>query len=257
KEFITSSVTAIKDNIKHYINLALEIFKDLMRKMWANTKQRFTDMINTAKDKLTGFRDTVKDMVSQEKDKALEQIEKIVDEDKIKEGITSLGNSMASKLGDVVNGVIGGMNDVLGKVGIETEISKWDVPSFSRGTTGRGPGGHVRNDKIARDTLALVGDKGPGNGKGTRELVEYPNGKFGLYDNDQMIFAPKGTKIFNNKRTEEMLSYLPALSRGTTGQGGLFGKAVSGVKKAGSFIGGGIKNIAEKAVDFLDAPKKV
>ena len=273
KEFITSSVNTIKNNIKHYINLALEIFKDLMRKMWANTKQRFTDMVNTAKDKLTGFRDTVKDMVSQAKDKALEQIEKIVDgakkmpgkmkdaivagKDKVKEGITSLGNSMASKLGDVVNGVIGGMNDVLGKVGIETEISKWDVPSFSRGTTGRGPGGHVRNDKIARDTLALVGDKGPGNGKGTRELVEYPNGKFGLYDNDQMIFAPKGTKIFNNKLTEEMLSYLPAFSRGTTGQGGLFGKAVSGVKKAGSFIGGGIKNIAEKAVDFLDAPKKV
>ena len=273
KEFITSSVNTIKNNIKHYINLALEIFKDLMRKMWANTKQRFTDMVNTAKDKLTGFRDTVKDMVSQAKDKALEQIEKIVDgakkmpgkmkdaivagKDKVKEGITSLGNSMASKLGDVVNGVIGGMNDVLGKVGIETEISKWDVPSFSTGTTGRGPGGHVRNDKIARDTLALVGDKGPGNGKGTRELVEYPNGKFGLYDNDQMIFAPKGTKIFNNKLTEEMLSYLPAFSRGTTGQGGLFGKAVSGVKKAGSFIGGGIKNIAEKAVDFLDAPKKV
>ena len=273
KEFITNSVTAIKDNIKHYINLALEIFKDLMRKMWAKTKQRFTDMVNTAKDKLTGFRDTVKDMVSQAKDKALEQIEKIVDgakkmpgkmkdaivagKDKVKEGITSLGNSMASKLGDVVNGVIGGMNDVLGKVGIETEISKWDVPSFSRGTTGRGPGGHVRNDKIARDTLALVGDKGPGNGPGTRELVEYPNGKFGLYDNDQMIFAPKGTKIFNNKLTEEMLSYLPAFSRGTTGQGGLFGKAVSGVKKAGSFIGGGIKNIAEKAIDFLDAPKKV
>src|SRR5699024_5182378 len=53
------------------------------------------------------------------------------------------------------------------------------------------------------------------------------------------------------------LSYLPAFSRGTTGQGGLFGKAVSGVKKAGRFIGGGIKNIAEKAVDFLDALKKV
>src|SRR5699024_1065053 len=72
-----------------------------------------------------------------------------------------------------------------------------------------------------------------------------------------MIFAPKGTKIFNNKLTEEMLSYLPAFSRGTNGQGGLFGKAVCGVKKAGSFIGGGIKNIAEKADDFLDAPKKV
>ena len=262
-----------RSTVRNLVNQAKDAVVNALKNMWNNTKQRFTDMVNTAKDKLAGFRDTVKDMVSQAKDKALEQIEKIVDgakkmpgkmkdaivagKDKVKDGIKQLGNSMASKLGDVVNGVIGGMNNVLGKIGVKASISKWDVPSFSRGTTGRGPGGHVRNDKIARDTLALVGDKGPGNGKGTRELVEYPNGKFGLYDDDQMIFAPKGTKIFNNKLTEEMLSYLPAFSRGTTGQGGLFGKAVSGVKKAGSFIGGGIKNIAEKAIDFLDAPKKV
>lgn len=273
KNFITQSVNAIKNNINKYITLALNIMKNLLTQMWNNTKQRFTDMVNTARTKLGQFRDAVKNMMTQAKDRALEQINKIVDgakqmpgkmrdgivagKNKVVSGIKSLGNAMAGQLGKVVNGVIGGMNNVLGKIGVKASISKWDVPSFSRGTTGRGPGGHVRNDKIARDTLALVGDKGPGNGKGTRELVEYPNGKFGLYDNDQMIFAPKGTKIFNNKLTEEMLSYLPAFSRGTTGQGGLFGKAVSGVKKAGSFIGGGIKNIAEKAVDFLDAPKKV
>ena len=273
KNFITQSVNAIKNNINKYITLALNIMKNLLTQMWNNTKQRFTDMVNTARTKLGQFRDAVKNMMTQAKNRAIEQINKIVDgakkmpgkmrdgivagKNKVVSGIKSLGNAMAGQLGKVVNGVIGGMNNVLGKIGVKASISKWNVPSFSRGTTGRGPGGHVRNDKIARDTLALVGDKGPGNGKGTRELVEYPNGKFGLYDNDQMIFAPKGTKIFNNKLTEEMLSYLPAFSRGTTGQGGLFGKAVSGVKKAGSFIGGGIKNIAEKAVDFLDAPKKV
>src|SRR5699024_12415838 len=92
--------------------------------------------------------------------------------------IRSLGNAIAGQFGNVVNVVIGVMNNVFVKVGVKASISKWDVPSFSRGTTGRGPGGHVRNDKFARDTLALVGDKGPGNGKGTRELVEYPNGKF-------------------------------------------------------------------------------
>nr|DAL52217.1 MAG TPA_asm: minor tail protein [Caudoviricetes sp.] len=273
KDFITQSVNAIKNNINKYITLALNIMKNLLTQMWNSTKQRFTDMVNTARTKLGQFRDAVKNMMTQAKNRAIEQINKIVDgakqmpgkmrdgivagKNKVVSGIKSLGNAMAGQLGKVVNGVIGGMNNVLGKIGVKASISKWNVPSFSRGTTGRGPGGHVRNDKIARDTLALVGDKGPGNGKSTRELVEYPNGKFGLYDNDQMIFAPKGTKIFNNKLTEEMLSYLPAFSRGTTGQGGLFGKAKNGVKKAGSFIGGGIKNIAEKAIDFLDAPKKV
>src|SRR5699024_11131308 len=154
-------------------------------------------------------------MMTQAKDRAIEQINKIVDgakqmpgkmrdgivagKNKVVSGIKSLGNAMAGQLGKVVNGVIGGMNNVLGKVGLKAFISKWDVPSFVRCTSGRGQGGHVRNDKIAIDTLALVGDKEPGNGKGTRELVEYSNGKLGLYDNDQMIFAPKGTKIFNNK----------------------------------------------------------
>src|SRR5699024_11498084 len=90
-------------------------------------------------------------------------------------------------------------------------------PQLTTCTSRQGnPSGKLtRNGKIAMDTLAVVGDKGPGNGKGTRELVHYPNGQVGLYDKDQMIFAPKGTTIFNNKQTEELLGQLPKFSKGT------------------------------------------
>src|SRR5699024_962844 len=74
--------------------------------------------------------------------------------------------------------------------------------------------------------------------KGTRELVHYPNGQVGLYDNDATIFAPKGTTIFNNKQTEELLGQLPKFSKGT----GFWGS---------------IKNIASKAFDYLTNPSKI
>ena len=155
------------------------------------------------------------------------------------DGVKSLGNKMTSKLGAVVNGVIGGLNSVTAKIGIDTKISEWNVPTFSTGTGQGSPSGKLtKNGKIAMDTLATVGDKGKGNGKGTRELVHYPNGKVGLYDNDATIFAPKGTTIFSNRETEAMLGQLPKFSEGT----GLWAS---------------IKNIASKAVDYITNPKKI
>src|SRR5699024_9026572 len=207
------------------------------------------------------------------KDTALDIFNKIVDgakaipgkmrdalvngKDKVVSGIKSLGNSMASKLGDVVNGVIGGINTVMEKIGISKSLSTWDVPQFSTGTNGQGsPSGKLtRNGQIAMDTLAVVGDKGPGNGKGTRELVHYPNGQVGLYDDDAMIFAPKGTTIYNNKQTEELLNMLPRFSLGTLWNKGkeAAGKAWQGAKN----VGGKVKNIAGKAIDYISNPSKI
>src|SRR5699024_1350022 len=132
--------------------------------------------------------------------------------DKVKSGIQSLGNSMASTLEKAINKVIGGINSVTKKLGITATISEVSVPRFSTGTVS--PSSLVSNGRIAKDTLATVGDKGRGNGAGTRELVQYPNGLTGLYDNDATIFAPKGTMIWNNKQTEQILKGAPKFSTG-------------------------------------------
>src|SRR5699024_3016536 len=139
--------------------------------------------------------------------------------------------------GDIGDKVIVGLNSVTSNIEISAKISEWKVPKFYTGT-GSPSGKLTKNGKIAMDTLATVGDKGKGNGKGTRELVHYPNGKVGLYDNDATIFAPKGTTIFSNQETEALLGQLPKFSEGT----GLWGK---------------IKNIAGKAVDYITNPKKI
>src|SRR5699024_9861583 len=162
-----------------------------------------------------------------------------------------LGNSMGSKLEDVVNGVIGGLNSILSKLGIDG-IKEINIPKFSTGT---GRGSLTRNGAIAQDTLATVGDKGIGNGSGTRELVQYPNGITGLYDNDATIFAPKGTIIWNNKQTEEILAKNPQFSTGTVGGSGTTKKTAPKKEKKGFF--GTLADIASNVWDFIKEPSTV
>lgn len=222
KDFAVNSVVRLKDGAVNGFNRLKDSASNLMVKLRDNVKDRFTDMVDGAKQLPGKLGDAIKNGAS-----------KAVD------GIKSLGNKMTEKLGAVVNGVIGGLNSVTAKIGIDTKIQEWKVPTFSTGTGQGSPSGKLtKNGKIAMDTLATVGDKGKGNGKGTRELVHYPNGKVGLYDNDATIFAPKGTTIFSNQETEAMLGQLPKFSEGT----GLWGK---------------IKNIAGKAVDYITNPKKI
>jgi tape measure domain-containing protein len=219
---LTNRIQAVRDNVVNAVSRmrdrALNIYRDLKDK----AAGFLTDMVDGAK-KLPGrIGNGIKNMAS-----------KAVD------GIKSLGNSMVGKLGEVVNGVIGGLNSITSKIGISATIDKWNVPTFSTGTGQGSPTGNLtRNGKIAMDTLATVGDKGPGNGPGTRELVHYPNGKVGLYDNDATIFAPKGTTIYSNQETEALLGMIPRFSKGT----GLWDR---------------ITNIASKAVDYITNPSKI
>src|SRR5690606_14221213 len=82
---------------------------------------------------------------------------------KVKDGVNRVVNNLASTLGKGVNGVIGGINWVLGKIGVEKDIPKWDVPQYAHGTHGH-PGG-----------MAILGD-GRGSNAG-RELIKTPSGE--------------------------------------------------------------------------------
>lgn len=222
RDFVVNSVSRLRDGALNGFTRLKDGAGNLMTRMKDNVAKQFTAMVDGAKQ-LPG---KLGSAISNGASKAVD-------------GVKSLGNKMTGKLGSVVNGVIDGLNSITGKIGISSTISKWNVPTFSTGTGQGSPSGKLtKNGKIAMDTLATVGDKGKGNGKGTRELVHYPNGKVGLYDNDATIFAPKGTTIFSNKETEAMLGQIPKFSEGT----GLWGS---------------IKQLAGKAVDYITNPKKI
>ena len=222
RDFVVNSVVRLKDGAVNGFNTLKTRAGQLVSDLKENVTQRFTDMVDGAKALPGKLGDAIANGAS-----------KAVD------GVKTLGNKMVEKLGGVVNGVIDGLNSITSKIGISATIDRWNVPTFSTGT-GSPSGKLTKNGKIAADTIAKVGDKGPGNGKGTRELVHYPNGKVGLYDNDATIFAPKGTTIFSNKETEAMLGQIPKFSTGT-----------------GSGLWGRIKEIAGKAVDYITNPKKI
>ena len=267
---MSSTITNIITNLRSgFVNIIqnlftrfVSIFTNLLnrgRSIITNLRQTVVNLITRMRDGavngVTRMRDQIVNMFTRIKNQADKLFSNMVDGakalpgrlgDAIKNGaskavngVKSLGNSMVGKLGDVVNGVIKGLNSITSKIGITATISEWTVPQFSRGTGQGSPTGNLtRNGKIAMDTLATVGDKGPGNGPGTREMVRYPNGKVGLYDNDATIFAPKGTTIFSNQETEALLGQIPQFSEGT----GFFGK---------------IKNIAGKAIDYITNPSKI
>lgn len=230
---VTTTVTNLKNDVVGFFVSMKDGAIDGVQKLYDGAKSLFDDVKEYATDTFTNMVDGAKELPGKLGSAISNGASKAVD------GVKSLGNKMTEKLGSVVNGVIGGLNSITSKIGIDTTISEWNVPTFSTGTGQGSPSGKLtRNGKIAADTLARVGDKGKGNGSGTRELVRYPNGKVGLYDNDATIFAPKGTTIFSNQETEALLGQIPKFSEGT----GLWAS---------------IKNIASKAVDYITNPKKI
>ena len=148
---------------------------------------------------------------------------------KVTEGVKVLANKMISKLGQGVNGVIGGVNWVLGKLGVDKKINEWEVPKYAKGTSGH-PGG-----------LAVVGD-GVGSNAGS-ELIQTPNGKqFLSPSNPSLVNLPKGTQVIPASITKQIV---PHYAWGT----GILDGAKNAVKK--------VKETALNVWDYASNPSKL
>ncbi len=113
---------------------------------------------------------------------------------KVTDGVKTLANKMISKLGQGVNGIIGGVNWVLGKLGVDKKINEWEVPKYAKGTAGH-PGG-----------LAVVGD-GVGSNAGS-ELIQTPDGKqFLSPSNPSLVNLPKGTQVLPASITKQIVPH--------------------------------------------------
>ncbi|SDM14627.1 phage tail tape measure protein [Sediminibacillus halophilus] len=147
----------------------------------------------------------------------------------VKDGITDVINAMASKLGKGINGTIGGVNWVLGKIGVDKSIPKWDVPHYAEGTEGH-PGG-----------LAIVGD-GKGINAGP-ELIQSPDGKLGLSpDKPTLVNMEKGTSVLSAKETRPLLDLIPKYAFG-----------IGSLKEAA----GKVKDTALNVWDYISNPSKL
>ena len=133
---------------------------------------------------------------------------------KIKGHITGMVSAVKKSL----NSLIGAVNWVGGKLGVDSKI-----PKLSTGTESTHTQSFITNGAINRPTLATVNDKGKGNGKGRnghQELIQRKNGSlFAPRGRDVVVPLSKGDKVINGKTTQKLQNqgFIPKFSIGTSG----------------------------------------
>lgn len=121
-------------------------------------------------------------------------------------------NGMVTSVKKGLNNLIKGVNWVGDKLGMGKQMIK--PLKLSTGTSNARR--YVSNGKINRDTMAVVGDKGRGNGKGgyRNETITYPNGnKVITPGTDTLAYLPKGSTVESGAQTQA--NGIPQFSNGT------------------------------------------
>ncbi|PKE25163.1 hypothetical protein CW689_01475 [Macrococcoides caseolyticum] len=198
-KFIWDTSTKVSKNVigafKNLWTGSMNIIKNLksgLYNSWVSIKKTTVDAAVGLKNGVVGaFKNTwngIKGWIKSIKDGVIGMKDDVV------KSAVEMKNGLKDKVVGGLNLMIDGVNWVADKLGMGKPLTKIDASKYSTGT-----GGHPE------DGWATVGDKGPGNGKGTREIVQFPNGRTALFEKETTFWMPKGTHVYNNKQTEEIL----------------------------------------------------
>lgn len=196
-----SGVKGIWNSLSNGTRNIFNKVKSFMSNTWRNIKNT---TINMAKGLWNSVRRTFNNMNG--------GLKNIIG--KIKGHITGMVSAVKKSL----NSLIGAVNWVGGKLGVDSKI-----PKLSTGTESTHTQSFITNGAINRPTLATVNDKGKGNGKGRnghQELIQRKNGSlFAPRGRDVVVPLSKGDKVINGKTTQKLQNqgFIPKFSIGTSG----------------------------------------
>lgn len=201
-DFSRSLYNGVKRNFSNLYNGTRRIFsktKNFMSNTWRSIRN---NTVNMAKSLWNSVRNVFNNMSN--------GLKNIIG--KIKGHITGMVSAVKKSL----NSLIGAVNWVGGKLGIDSKI-----PKLSTGTEGASSQSFVSNGAINRPTLAILNDKGRGNGTGSnghQELVQRKNGSIIAPIGKDVIFPlDKDDKVISGRNTQKLRNqgFIPKFSRGT------------------------------------------
>lgn len=217
KDNASSRIRELKNNVSDRWN---ETWSKT-RTIWDNVKDKVTTKSGEARDRATSAFRTLRSNLST----SLEGVKKTASDvfgkigswaadlpgriakglrngvKSIKSAAASIGNGIVGVVGRAMNGVINGINWVLGKVGAgKSKLKLWTIPKYAKGT-GHHPGGP-----------ALVND---GLGSNYREAYRTPDGRTGIFpaQRNLMVNLPPGTSVLSGPKTAAMYG-VPAYASG-------------------------------------------
>ncbi|PTI88160.1 peptidoglycan DD-metalloendopeptidase family protein [Staphylococcus simulans] len=247
RNYVTNRFTSLKEGVTNATNRA----KSALINAWQTIKSKISGIVQSLKDKVMGTFNKMKDGMAN-----------IIN--KIKDHIGGMVGAVKSGL----NKLIKGLNWVGGKLGMEK------IPTLSTGTQKKNNNVKATSDgRLKQGTMAVVGDKGPGNGKGRdgrRELIQYPNGRTAITPaKDTLTHLPKGSRVINGAMRQSVegppfsTGTIPHFSIGSVFKGAtswISNKASKAYEGAKSMVGNGKKWLEDKVsdvMDFVDNPGKL
>ncbi|HAR6186805.1 TPA: phage tail tape measure protein [Staphylococcus pseudintermedius] len=175
-------------------------------------------------------------------------------------GLKSIIGRIKSHIGGMVSAIKRGLNGLIkGLNWVGSKLSLPKIPTLSTGT--QRINRHIKtthDGRLKHGTMAVVGDKGPGNGRGIdgrRELIQYPNGRTALTPaKDTTTWLPKGSRVISGSMRQQMLSTgtLPLFSIGTW-----FGNAKNWVGDKLKGVGEWLTDKIGDVMDYMDNPAKL
>lgn len=223
KNFITNLAQNIWTNVRNKFSGMSKSSREIFGRLFESAKNIFTNIKNRVTSLAHGARDNVVNGFKAMYDKGKSWIDKLKN---FLSGSVSGFKSIAKKVGNgVANGAISGLNKMIDGVNwlskkiMDKELIKPKIKPLSTGTGGSNGVKTNSKGQLQEDTLAMVNDKGPGNGKG-------PNGHQELIrDKDGSLFAPKGRnvvlplrkgmEVINGRDTQNMYGGIPRFSAGS------------------------------------------